>query len=31
MAGFCSIMDGVHSSSRPVWHFAKSLTTRSIR
>lgn len=31
MAGFCSIMDDVHSSSRPVWHFAKALTSRSIR
>lgn len=31
MTAFCSIMDDVHSSSRPVWHFAKSLTSRSIR
>jgi 4-aminobutyrate aminotransferase-like enzyme len=31
MDAFCSIMDDVHSSSRQVWHFAKSLTTRSIR
>jgi acetylornithine/succinyldiaminopimelate/putrescine aminotransferase len=31
MDAFCSIMEGIHGSSRLVWHFAKSLTTRSIR
>jgi acetylornithine/succinyldiaminopimelate/putrescine aminotransferase len=30
MDAFCAVMDSVHSSSRPVWHFAKSLTTRAI-
>jgi ornithine--oxo-acid transaminase len=28
---FCSVMDSIHDSSRPVWHFAKGLTTRSVR
>jgi acetylornithine/succinyldiaminopimelate/putrescine aminotransferase len=31
MEGFCSVMDSIHDSSRPVWHFAKGLTTRSVR
>jgi acetylornithine/succinyldiaminopimelate/putrescine aminotransferase len=31
MQAFCSVMDSIHDSSRPVWHFAKGLTTRSVR
>jgi acetylornithine/succinyldiaminopimelate/putrescine aminotransferase len=31
MEAFCSVMDSIHDSSRPVWHFAKGLTTRSVR
>jgi ornithine--oxo-acid transaminase len=31
MDAFCSVMDSIHDSSRPVWHFAKGLTTRSVR
>lgn len=31
MSAFCSVMDDIHRSSRPVWHFAKELTTRSVR
>jgi hypothetical protein len=31
MQAFCSVMDSIHVSSRPVWHFAKGLTTRSVR
>jgi ornithine--oxo-acid transaminase len=31
MQAFCSVMDAIHDSSRPVWHFAKGLTTRSVR
>jgi ornithine--oxo-acid transaminase len=31
MQAFCSVMDSIHGSSRPVWHFAKGLTTRSVR
>jgi ornithine--oxo-acid transaminase len=30
MAAFTAVMDGIHNSSRPVWHFAKGLSTRSI-
>jgi ornithine--oxo-acid transaminase len=31
LQAFCSVMDSIHDSSRPVWHFAKGLTTRSVR
>jgi ornithine--oxo-acid transaminase len=31
MEAFCSVMDSIHESSRPVWHFAKGLTTRATR
>ena len=30
MDGFCAVMDSVHESSRPIWHFAKGLATRSV-
>lgn len=30
VSAFTSVMDSVTDSSRPVWHFAKELTTRSI-
>ena len=30
MDGFCSVMDAISESSRPVWHFARGLTTRSL-
>jgi acetylornithine/succinyldiaminopimelate/putrescine aminotransferase len=30
MDAFYSIMDSVHESSRPIWHFAKGLTTRAV-
>ncbi|MBV9661190.1 MAG: aspartate aminotransferase family protein [Acidimicrobiales bacterium] len=30
MQAFCAVMGSVQGSSRPVWHFAKTLTTRSI-
>jgi ornithine--oxo-acid transaminase len=30
MDAFCSIMESVHESSRPIWHFAKGLTTRAV-
>jgi acetylornithine/succinyldiaminopimelate/putrescine aminotransferase len=30
MEAFCSVMDSVHESSRPVWHFAKGLTARAV-
>lgn len=26
---FCSVMDSIHDSSRPVWHFGWGLTTRA--
>lgn len=26
---FCSVMDAIHDSSRPVWHFGWGLTTRA--
>lgn len=28
---FCSVMDSIHDSSRSVWHFGWSLTTRTLR
>ena len=31
MQAFCAVMDSIHESSRPVWHFAKGLTTRSVK
>ncbi len=31
MDAFCAVMDSIHDSSRPVWHFAWGLTTRSVR
>jgi len=31
MDAFCAVMDAIHDSSRPVWHFAKGLTTRAAR
>ncbi|MGH9114922.1 MAG: aspartate aminotransferase family protein [Acidimicrobiales bacterium] len=31
VAAFCAVMDAVHDSSRPVWHFGWGLTTRAAR
>jgi len=31
MTAFCSVMDSVHASSRPIWHFARGLTSRTVR
>ncbi|HUJ65181.1 MAG TPA: aminotransferase class III-fold pyridoxal phosphate-dependent enzyme, partial [Acidimicrobiales bacterium] len=31
MQAFGSVMASIHESSRPVWHFAKGLTTRSVK
>jgi hypothetical protein len=28
---FSSVMESIHASSRPVWHFARGLTTRLAR
>lgn len=30
MSAFCAVMDELSQSSRPVWHFAKGLTTRAL-
>jgi acetylornithine/succinyldiaminopimelate/putrescine aminotransferase len=30
MEAFSAIMDSVHESSRPIWHFAKGLTARAV-
>jgi ornithine--oxo-acid transaminase len=30
MRSFCAVMDSVLGSSRPIWHFAKGLTSRAI-
>lgn len=30
MSAFHAVMDGVSQSSRPVWHFARGLTTRAL-
>jgi ornithine--oxo-acid transaminase len=30
MSAFCAVMDAVSGSSKPVWHFAKGLTTRAL-
>jgi 4-aminobutyrate aminotransferase-like enzyme len=30
MSAFRSVMDAISGSSRPIWHFAKGLTTRSV-
>ena len=30
MSAFCAVMDAVSDSSKPVWHFAKGLTTRAL-
>lgn len=30
MSAFCAVMDAVSASSKPVWHFAKGLTTRAL-
>jgi acetylornithine/succinyldiaminopimelate/putrescine aminotransferase len=31
MKGFCAVMDSIHDSSRPLWHFGWGLTTRAAR
>ncbi len=31
MTAFCSVMDAISSSSKPVWEFARGLTTRALR
>ncbi len=31
MNGFCAVMDSIHDSSRPLWHFGWGLTTRAAR
>jgi 4-aminobutyrate aminotransferase-like enzyme len=31
MHAFLAVMDSVHAGSRPIWHFAKGLATRTAR
>jgi acetylornithine/succinyldiaminopimelate/putrescine aminotransferase len=31
IGAFCSVMDAIHDSTRPVWHFGWGLTTRAAR
>jgi 4-aminobutyrate aminotransferase-like enzyme len=31
LESFGAVMDSVHESSRPVWHFARGLTARTVR
>jgi ornithine--oxo-acid transaminase len=30
MSAFCAVLDAISGSSRPFWHFAKGLTTRTL-
>jgi 4-aminobutyrate aminotransferase-like enzyme len=30
VGAFSTVMDGITASSRPIWHFAKGLTTRTV-
>jgi acetylornithine/succinyldiaminopimelate/putrescine aminotransferase len=31
LTAFCAVMDSIHDSARPVWHFGWGLTTRAAR
>jgi hypothetical protein len=31
LKAFCEVMDSIHDSARPVWHFGWGLTTRAAR
>jgi ornithine--oxo-acid transaminase len=30
MQGFCEVMDSIHDSSAPIWHFGWGMTTRAV-